>query len=1377
MKWKLLFLFVMTGGISLLWSFVWAQEDVLSTDVSEAVGVQQVGGDSFTFLLGDNRDILPQIAQQMHEGEAIENTGKITFEDGVVAYLRKGRFFTDVEDENSEILELITGEVLTVECVPKFPLFLTETQCDSFLSIKTTSTGFLLSIDTELQTGSYSIIYNLTPELDKNWKILVKDQLMSQSEYELTDLVDGVYFFRVVSSQDSDGDGLSDGLELYVYGTNPNKADSDDDGLNDGIELELGTNPNHSDSDGDGISDGDEFNLYHTDPLNDRSSPLYLPVPYAVFGVGNPPIRFAPMYYDSSFDIRGCGRDVWDAPDQFEYVYAPTDGDFDFVTRLRSFTQTIFNSKASIMVRDNLGTDAAFVHISLNANNGLRFQSRQTTGGSTANYGNTTIGNGKNPPLYLRLKRVGNSFTGYFSENGMDWVEVGSTNANIRHNGLLGLSVCSLSTNNVSRAIFDNIEDIRTLHAPMIFVDSVLRYNEADLHVSKKGNIQSAYVTQTGFLPSKTTTRYMLDSSYNYGLSTTFYATTTSTIPNYANLPVIGKRVITYFDGPATTGTLFNSPRVDNFGFESIGKIYIPDDQEYTFKVRADDRAHLIINGNVIVNSYYSDGLKIGKVKLNAGVHDIKVRFVEVGGPASCQIYWSSPRMEENVLGAPFIFHEKSEDFVMNEFITQIEPITDCASAEKGLMVKYYNLNLSSVLDFNALKNRYVYKVGKIDYIESLPASKRVFESGIRKRVGMNISGLLYVPEDGIYTFYLSSDDGAIVELNGRVIFSSPQNVITQNVKLNLKKGYYSLNIDYANTGGNAALTLEWSSKLMPRQYVGGDFVFHSKEKLQHADENKDSDGDGLRDSDEMKWGTDPLNPDSDGDGISDGNEVHTYKTNPLSKDTDGDGMSDYDEIFSAYSDPNTPDFNGVIEDMIVVKGMDYFEGKNWVKEDPMAVCYDRAGTLTYKIQVDTAGVYRLRMDCTQMHLATTFNQFAMGLSVDGQNLGYNYCNSEGGAYFYLPYLTVGEHLFTITWFNQTKNNILGIKKLTLQYLGGKWVENRVDFAAKLNMPPVSYVSPVCVEGHTSTTSKDVQVLGFKEDTPIAIQTIRNNFYLNLPLKDSGISEFEIFYKNINDYKGYKCQWLETNISELNDTTFIIRQGDELLFNLNISGSITMNNISYDVTNDTPCRMKFEQSGTFTIKGSDGSKITVKVMTGKFASNPVVVANLARSWDNPMLENEVKVESDALLSVRKNQRYQSQVPAYTILAGYCGTYGVVARLYENGPITDVRQIAVVTGDFDSRTLFSYIRTFPDGSTLVQGKFIMSDIPAGFKIKLKIFVAGIFFEDGSTERVFTAEDFDENGVLLYRLIKMPSATTGLCHFPQFIDGDTVIFSAR
>lgn len=67
--------------------------------------------------------------------------------------------------------------------------------------------------------------------------------------------------------------------------------------------------------------------------------------------------------------------------------------------------------------------------------------------------------------------------------------------------------------------------------------------------------------------------------------------------------------------------------------------------------------------------------------------------------------------------------------------------------------------------------------------------------------------------------------------------------------------------------------------------------------------EAADPDKDGLKNSEEYEYDTDPLTADTDNDGISDGNEVLVYFTHPRIKDSDRDTVFDGAEIV-ACTDP-----------------------------------------------------------------------------------------------------------------------------------------------------------------------------------------------------------------------------------------------------------------------------------------------------------------------------------------------------------------------------------------------------------------------------------------------------------------------------------------
>lgn len=62
-------------------------------------------------------------------------------------------------------------------------------------------------------------------------------------------------------------------------------------------------------------------------------------------------------------------------------------------------------------------------------------------------------------------------------------------------------------------------------------------------------------------------------------------------------------------------------------------------------------------------------------------------------------------------------------------------------------------------------------------------------------------------------------------------------------------------------------------------------------------DSLEDLDEDGLTCKEELEIGTSLINADTDEDGLKDGEEIHTYKTDPLKEDTDGDGLNDGDEV------------------------------------------------------------------------------------------------------------------------------------------------------------------------------------------------------------------------------------------------------------------------------------------------------------------------------------------------------------------------------------------------------------------------------------------------------------------------------------------------
>lgn len=105
--------------------------------------------------------------------------------------------------------------------------------------------------------------FSLGASEEAAWDLLFMGLPLGEGTFhEVEDVAPGtsdVRLYQVTDADlDSDADGLSDGMEHLVTGSDPFNADVDLDGLLDGEEYEMGTDMTLADTDQDGMSDGHE---------------------------------------------------------------------------------------------------------------------------------------------------------------------------------------------------------------------------------------------------------------------------------------------------------------------------------------------------------------------------------------------------------------------------------------------------------------------------------------------------------------------------------------------------------------------------------------------------------------------------------------------------------------------------------------------------------------------------------------------------------------------------------------------------------------------------------------------------------------------------------------------------------------------------------------------------------------------------------------------------------------------------------------------------------------------------------------------------------------------------------------------------------------
>jgi hypothetical protein len=189
--------------------------------------------------------------------------------------------------------------------------------------------------------------------------------------------------------------------------------------------------------------------------------------------IGNPAIAGTVTSSENGFDITAGGADVWGTKDEFNFVYFEKSGDFDISARIESLSAPHLYTKAGLMAREDLTASCKHIFFQVFPNNnprnknngGYEFQYRQANNGEMkAIYPALSSGTPEFPVNYpntwIRLKRVKNEFTGYFSTDGELWKVYTTYTLELPAKIYLGLAVTSHNVKEAASANFRNIREL-----------------------------------------------------------------------------------------------------------------------------------------------------------------------------------------------------------------------------------------------------------------------------------------------------------------------------------------------------------------------------------------------------------------------------------------------------------------------------------------------------------------------------------------------------------------------------------------------------------------------------------------------------------------------------------------------------------------------------------------------------------------------------------------------------------------------------------------------------------------------------------------------------------------------------------------------------
>jgi cellulose 1,4-beta-cellobiosidase len=105
------------------------------------------------------------------------------------------------------------------------------------------------------------------------------------------------------------------------------------------------------------------------------------------------------------------------------------------------------------MIRESTNANAANAFIAETPGNGVTWQTRSTTGGSSGNAATA----GLSAPYWVKLVRSGNTFTGYCSPDGTNWTQQGTAAFTTASTAYVGLAVTAHNDSSLCAATFDSV--------------------------------------------------------------------------------------------------------------------------------------------------------------------------------------------------------------------------------------------------------------------------------------------------------------------------------------------------------------------------------------------------------------------------------------------------------------------------------------------------------------------------------------------------------------------------------------------------------------------------------------------------------------------------------------------------------------------------------------------------------------------------------------------------------------------------------------------------------------------------------------------------------------------------------------------------------
>ena len=166
----------------------------------------------------------------------------------------------------------------------------------------------------------------------------------------------------------------------------------------------------------------------------------HVPSPWQQQDIGSVGVAGGAVCGGGLLTLLASGSDIGGTSDTFHYVYQSMSNNCTVIAQVSLALNTNANAKAGVTIRDSLNANAANAFIGVMSGNRVVFQYRSSDGGGMSSNSVT----GLSQSYWVKLAQSGSTLTGYFSVNGVNWTQLGTT------------TISGMGTSNYGGLAFDN---------------------------------------------------------------------------------------------------------------------------------------------------------------------------------------------------------------------------------------------------------------------------------------------------------------------------------------------------------------------------------------------------------------------------------------------------------------------------------------------------------------------------------------------------------------------------------------------------------------------------------------------------------------------------------------------------------------------------------------------------------------------------------------------------------------------------------------------------------------------------------------------------------------------------------------------------------